>query len=133
MLSLGWPGKDAGRLAAAWALYRSQEALVAVGKEFGVRLTLFHGRGGTVGRGGGPAYLAIQSQPPGSVEGSLRVTEQVRPAVDTRMSITVCSNFRGAVPLSGWAAEEVTSKFACIVRLGIHSRGDFAAMFKRAP
>lgn len=47
-------GKDAGRLAAAWALYTCQERLVAVCKEFGVRLTLFHGRGGSIGRGGGP-------------------------------------------------------------------------------
>ena len=69
-------GKDAGRLAAAWALYKAQEQLVAICKENGIRLTLFHGRGGTVGRGGGPMQLAIQSQPPGSVEGSLRITEQ---------------------------------------------------------
>ena len=46
-------------------------------KEAGVKMTLFHGRGGTVGRGGGPSHLAIQSQPPGSVQGSLRITEQV--------------------------------------------------------
>ena len=128
-------GKDAGRLAAAWALYKAQEELVAVCKDRGIQLTLFHGRGGTgacgtalrtalctclapvlpcapavrvllcavpschsaglpahppvlptlpcllclpaaVGRGGGPMQLAIQSQPPGSVQGSLRITEQ---------------------------------------------------------
>lgn len=51
--------------------------LSQVCKEFDVKLTLFHGRGGTVGRGGGPMYLAIQSQPPGSVQGTLRITEQV--------------------------------------------------------
>ncbi|HSG90911.1 MAG TPA: phosphoenolpyruvate carboxylase [Pseudomonadales bacterium] len=68
--------KDAGQLAAAWAQYRAQEALVEVARRHGVRLTLFHGRGGAVGRGGGPAHSAILSQPPGSVDGSLRVTEQ---------------------------------------------------------
>ena len=47
--------------------------------EFQVELTLFHGRGGSIGRGGGPTYLAVQSQPPGSVQGSLRITEQARP------------------------------------------------------
>ena len=51
---------------------------MAVCKQHGVRLTLFHGRGGSIGRGGGPMHLAIQSQPPGSVHGSLRVTEQAR-------------------------------------------------------
>jgi phosphoenolpyruvate carboxylase len=76
MLGYSDSGKDAGRLAAAWALYRAQEEIVAVCEAAGVKLTLFHGRGGTVGRGGGPMYLAIQSQPPGSVRGSLRITEQ---------------------------------------------------------
>src|SRR6185436_12660075 len=50
--------------------------LVAVARDAGVQLTLFHGRGGSVSRGGGATYLAIQSQPPGSIEGRLRVTEQ---------------------------------------------------------
>ena len=59
-----------------WELYTAQEELVAVARDAGVQLTLFHGRGGSVGRGGGPTYLAIQSQPPGSIEGRLRVTEQ---------------------------------------------------------
>lgn len=68
--------KDAGRLAAAWELYTAQERLVATCRAHGVQLTLFHGRGGTVGRGGGPTHLAIQSQPPGSVDGTIRVTEQ---------------------------------------------------------
>ena len=68
--------KDAGRLAASWALYRAQEALIETAKAHGVRLTLFHGRGGSVGRGGGPVWLAIAGQPPGSVDGGLRVTVQ---------------------------------------------------------
>ncbi len=50
--------------------------MVTITKEAGVKLTLFHGRGGTVGRGGGPTHVAIQSQPPGSVEGRFRITEQ---------------------------------------------------------
>lgn len=69
-------GKDAGRFTAAWELYKAQEDVVAACKEFGIKVTLFHGRGGSVGRGGGPTYLAIQSQPPGSVMGTLRSTEQ---------------------------------------------------------
>ena len=77
MLGYSDSGKDAGRLAANWALYQCQEQLVETLKEHGVKLTLFHGRGGSIGRGGGPMYLAIQSQPPGSVQGSLRITEQV--------------------------------------------------------
>lgn len=76
MIGYSDSSKDAGRMAAAWALYKAQEALVSLCKSFKVDLTLFHGRGGTVGRGGGPTYLAIMSQPPGSVDKTLRVTEQ---------------------------------------------------------
>ncbi len=68
--------KDAGILTAGWELYKAQEELVQVCREYGTRLTLFHGRGGSIGRGGGPTYAAIQSQPPGSIDGRLRVTEQ---------------------------------------------------------
>ncbi|XP_009603289.1 phosphoenolpyruvate carboxylase-like [Nicotiana tomentosiformis] len=76
MIGYSDSGKDAGRLSAAWQLYKAQEELVNVAKEFGVKLTMFHGRGGTVGRGGGPTHLAILSQPPDTIHGSLRVTVQ---------------------------------------------------------
>ncbi|KAL2652891.1 hypothetical protein R1flu_021019 [Riccia fluitans] len=76
MLGYSDSGKDAGRFTAAWELYKAQEEIVQVCQESNIKVTLFHGRGGSVGRGGGPMYLAIQSQPPGSVMGSLRVTEQ---------------------------------------------------------
>jgi phosphoenolpyruvate carboxylase len=68
--------KEIGRLPAAWELYKAQESIVAACREHAVPITLFHGRGGSVGRGGGPTHLAIRSQPPGSVDGTLRVTEQ---------------------------------------------------------
>ncbi len=68
--------KDVGRLSAGWELYKAQEAIVSACERHDVRVTLFHGRGGSVGRGGGPTYLALQSQPPGSINGELRVTEQ---------------------------------------------------------
>lgn len=76
MIGYSDSAKDAGQLAAAWAQYRAQERLSEVCKNHGVALTLFHGRGGTVARGGGPAHAAILSQPPGSVNNSIRVTEQ---------------------------------------------------------
>lgn len=76
MIGYSDSAKDAGILAAAWNLYRCQEEVVAVCRDAGVRVTLFHGRGGTIGRGGGPTHLAILSQPPGSVAGRIRVTEQ---------------------------------------------------------
>ncbi|KAG2317832.1 hypothetical protein Bca4012_068772 [Brassica carinata] len=76
MIGYSDSGKDAGRLSAAWELYKAQEELVKVAKKYGVKLTMFHGRGGTVGRGGGPTHLAILSQPPDTVNGSFRVTVQ---------------------------------------------------------
>lgn len=76
MIGYSDSAKDAGQMRAAWAQYQAQAALTEVAERQGVHLTLFHGRGGTVGRGGGPANRAILSQPPGSVKGSLRITEQ---------------------------------------------------------
>ncbi|AUG00569.1 phosphoenolpyruvate carboxylase [Pseudomonas sp. 09C 129] len=76
MIGYSDSAKDAGTTAAAWAQYRAQEKLVDICREQQVELLLFHGRGGTVGRGGGPAHAAILSQPPGSVAGRFRTTEQ---------------------------------------------------------
>jgi phosphoenolpyruvate carboxylase len=76
MIGYSDSAKDAGTTAAAWAQYRAQETLVRICQEQQVELLLFHGRGGTVGRGGGPAHAAILSQPPGSVAGRFRTTEQ---------------------------------------------------------
>ncbi|SPM37157.1 Phosphoenolpyruvate carboxylase [Mycobacterium rhizamassiliense] len=76
MLGYSDSNKDGGYLAANWAVYRAELDLVEVARKTGIRLRLFHGRGGTVGRGGGPSYQAILAQPPGAVNGSLRLTEQ---------------------------------------------------------
>jgi phosphoenolpyruvate carboxylase len=76
MIGYSDSAKDAGAMAAGWAQYESQEALVALAEENNIELTLFHGRGGTIGRGGLPAHAAILSQPPGSLSGGFRVTEQ---------------------------------------------------------
>lgn len=76
MIGYSDSNKDGGYLAANWALYQAQEALSVVCHQNQIRLTIFHGRGGTVARGGGPANRAIRSQPPGTIQGRLRVTEQ---------------------------------------------------------
>ena len=69
-------GKDGGYLAAQWAIYRAQEELAAVAERHGVELTVFHGRGGSAGRGGGPTHAAIASQPAGHPPGRVKLTEQ---------------------------------------------------------
>ncbi|WP_018290351.1 phosphoenolpyruvate carboxylase [Verrucomicrobium sp. 3C] len=76
MLGYSDSNKDCGYLAASWALYKAQDAIVEVCRQNGVSPTLFHGRGGTIARGGGPAAQAILAQPCGLVEGKIRITEQ---------------------------------------------------------
>ncbi len=76
MIGYSDSAKDAGMMAAGWAQYEAMDKLVQLADERGIELVLFHGRGGTVGRGGAPAAQALHSQPPGSLKGGLRVTEQ---------------------------------------------------------
>lgn len=76
MLGYSDSNKDGGYLSSCWTLYKAQQQLTAVGDEFGVKVTFFHGRGGTVGRGGGPTYEAITSQPLKSIKDRIRLTEQ---------------------------------------------------------
>ncbi len=76
MIGYSDSAKDAGFMSANWAQYRAQEELTAIAQKHGVQLTLFHGRGGSISRGGAPTQQALFSQPPGSISGAIRVTEQ---------------------------------------------------------
>jgi phosphoenolpyruvate carboxylase len=106
MLGYSDSNKDGGYLTANWELYRAQKALAALGRESGVRIRLFHGRGGTVGRGGGPTFEAILAQPDGVSSAGLRLTEQGeviaakysdpelgRRNIETLISATLLANF----------------------------------------
>ena len=89
MVMIGYSdsAKDAGVLAASWAQYTAQESLLKLCSEADIKLTLFHGRGGTIGRGGAPAHAALLSQPPGTLKNGLRVTEQGE-MIRTKLGLT---------------------------------------------
>src|SRR3712207_7222787 len=76
MIGYSDSNKELGYLGSGWALYTAQEELTALFAHRGVRFTFFHGRGGSLGRGGGPTNVAILAQPPGTVEGRIKLTEQ---------------------------------------------------------
>ena len=76
MIGYSDSSKDAGKICASWHQYKAQEEIIKLGKKFKIKITFFHGRGGSPGRGGGPIQATLRSQPPNSVNGNIRITDQ---------------------------------------------------------
>ena len=150
MVMIGYSdsAKDAGVLAAAWAQYRAQEELLQVCSEFDIRLTLFHGRGGTIGRGGAPAGEALLSQPPGSLQNGLRVTEQgemIRAKLGwSSMAVKTLALYTGAIcranlqtppaPRREWRElmSELAQESCDAYRAVVRGEADFVPYFRHA-
>lgn len=150
MVMIGYSdsAKDAGVLAASWAQYTAQESLLAVCREHDVKLTLFHGRGGSIGRGGAPAHAALLSQPPGSLRNGLRVTEQgemIRAKLGwTSLAIKTLALYTTAIcranlmtppePPAQWRAlmEQMSTDSCAAYRAVVREEPDFVPYFRHA-
>jgi phosphoenolpyruvate carboxylase len=149
MLGYSDSNKETGFLQSAWALYRAQRALGDTARRTGVRIQMFHGRGGAVGRGGGPANRAILAQPPGTVEGRLRITEQGEviadryghPAIAERhlgqlINAVLLASFAGDTdhPDPGWEriVERLAERACRHYRALVYDTPEFLAYFEQA-
>ncbi len=150
MVMIGYSdsAKDAGVLAASWAQYRAQEELLQVAEQYDVKLTLFHGRGGTIGRGGAPAGEALLSQPPGSLRNGLRVTEQgemIRTKLGwTSLAVKTLALYTSAIcranlltppaPRTQWREimETLSNDSCAAYRAVVREEPDFVAYFRHA-
>ena len=150
MIMIGYSdsAKDAGALAASWAQYTAQESLLKVCAAHGVELLLFHGRGGSIGRGGAPAQAALLSQPPGSLRSGLRVTEQgemIRAKLGwTSLAVKTLALYTTAIcranlmtppePRAEWRAlmEQMSADSCAAYRAVVREEADFVAYFRHA-
>ncbi|MEQ8515198.1 MAG: phosphoenolpyruvate carboxylase [Chromatocurvus sp.] len=150
MVMIGYSdsAKDAGVFAAAWAQYQAQESLLSVCRTNGIELTLFHGRGGTIGRGGAPAYDALLSQPPGSLRNGLRVTEQgemIRAKLGlTSIAVRTLALYASAIcrtnlispprPKQAWreSMNDIAETSCAAYRAVVREHPDFVAYFRHA-
>ena len=150
MVMIGYSdsAKDAGMLAAGWAQYRAQESLLETCRARGVALTLFHGRGGTIGRGGAPAHQALLSQPPGSLSQGLRVTEQgemIRTKLGMRsLAVNTLGQYASAIllanlipppdPTPQWRAvmDQLADASCRVYRQWVRDEADFVSYFRQA-
>jgi phosphoenolpyruvate carboxylase len=149
MLGYSDSGKDAGYVTSNWTLYKAQGLLSSVAREFGVNLRLFHGRGGSAGRGGGPSYQAIMAQPPDTLHGKIRITEQgevisfkysmrglARRNLDTVLAavLEACADDTPQEPETRWEAvmEELSATAQEAYRGLVYEDEDFLAFFSES-
>jgi phosphoenolpyruvate carboxylase len=149
MLGYSDSGKDAGYITSNWTLYKAQGQLSSVAREFGVNLRLFHGRGGSAGRGGGPSYQAIMAQPPETLQGRIRITEQgevisfkygmrglARRNLDTVLAavLEASANETAREPETRWieAMEELSTTARETYQALVYENEDFLTFFSQA-
>jgi phosphoenolpyruvate carboxylase len=149
MLGYSDSGKDAGYVTSNWTLYEAQGLLLSVASRFGVELRLFHGRGGSAGRGGGPSYQAIMAQPPETLQGKIRITEQgevisfkysmrglARRNLDTVLAavLEASADETPCEPKRRWveAMEELSTTASETYRALVYGDGDFLSFFSEA-
>jgi phosphoenolpyruvate carboxylase len=137
MIGYSDSGKDGGFVASFWALYRAQTALAALGRERGVSIRFFHGRGGTIGRGAGPTHRFLRALPPGAVDGGLRVTEQGetigqryanRVTAAHHLELLLAGTLRATLDARHGGREDPPALLAAMGRMAVSSRRAYRAL-----